>query len=244
VRAPVVVVAVARAPEEAEEGAPGQAVAVAAVVAADGVVDMERVEVKHIRQLLEILAVAGALMTAPLALAQNAYPTPEAAAEALVDGVARHDPDAIKAAVGPDYRQYIPASDRDPEDVTRFLEAWGRAHAIVRVDGDKAFLGAGTNGWTLPIPIVKTAAGWKFDPAAAPEEMRVRRIGRNELAAIEVARAYVDAQREYRARDWNGDGIAEYAMRPLSSPGKRDGLYWASLPGEPESPLGAEFADA
>jgi hypothetical protein len=101
-----------------------------------------------------------------------------------------------------------------------------------------------SNGWTLPIPIVKTAAGWRFDTKAAPEEMRVRRIGRNELAAIQVALVYTDAQSEYRARDWNGDGVREYATRGVSSPGKRDGLYWASLPGEPESPLGAEFADA
>ena len=74
--------------------------------------------------------------------------------------------------------------------------------------------------------------------------MRIRRIGRNELAAIQVALAYTDAQDEYHARDWNGDGVLQYAQRALSSPGKRDGLYWASLPGEPESPLGAAFADA
>ena len=96
----------------------------------------------------------------------------------------------------------------------------------------------------MPIPIVKTAAGWRFDVKAAPAEMRTRRIGRNELAAIQVALAYTDAQKEYHVRDWNGDGTLEYAKQGLSSPGKRDGLYWASLPGEIESPLGAEFADA
>jgi hypothetical protein len=96
----------------------------------------------------------------------------------------------------------------------------------------------------MPVPIVKTTAGWQFDTRLAPEEMRIRRIGRNEVAAIQVALAYTDAQNEYRARDWNGDGVLEYAKTGLSSPGKRDGLYWASLPGEPESPLGAEFAEA
>jgi hypothetical protein len=74
--------------------------------------------------------------------------------------------------------------------------------------------------------------------------MRIRRIGRNELAAIQVVLAYTDAQDEYHQRDWNGDGVREYARRALSTPGKHDGLYWASLPGEPESPLGPEFADA
>jgi hypothetical protein len=201
-------------------------------------------DMTNLTHILQVAAVAGVLAVAQPAFAQNAYPTPEAAAEALVDGIARHDGDAIKAAVGPDYRKYIPVGSVDPEDVTNFLAAWAQAHAIVRAGGDRAYLAAGKYGWTLPIPIVRTADGWRFDVAAAPEEMRQRRIGRNELAAIQVALAYTDAQNEYRAGDWNGDGIREYAARALSSPGRRDGLYWASLPGEPESPLGPEFADA
>ncbi len=215
-----------------------------AEVAADGVVETEQMNMTNIRYILNIAALAGCLGLAPLALGQNAYPTPEAAADALVDGIARHDGDAIKAAIGSDYRNYIPAARIDPEDVTNFLAAWSEAHQIVPAGSDKAFLSAGRHGWTLPIPIVKTAAGWHFDTKAAPEEMRLRRIGRNELAAIQVALAYTDAQREYHTRDWNGNGVLEYAMHALSSPGKHDGLYWASLPGEPESPLGAEFADA
>ncbi len=198
----------------------------------------------NFKYILNVAAMAAMLAVAPSTLAQNAYPTPEAAADALVDGIARHDGDAIKAAIGPDYRKYIPSASVDPADVTDFLEAWARAHKIVPAGNDRAYLGAGTKGWTLPIPIVKSAAGWRFDTKAAPEEMRVRRIGRNELAAIQVALAYTDAQKEYRQNDWNGDGVKEYAMHGLSTPGKHDGLYWASLPGEPESPLGAEFAEA
>ncbi len=205
---------------------------------------MEPTKMTTFKYTLNVAAMAALLAAAPCALAQNAYPTPEAAADALVDGIARHDGDAIKAAVGPDYRKYIPSASVDPEDVTDFLEAWARAHKIVPAGNDRAYLAAGTKGWTLPIPIVKSAAGWRFDTKAAPEEMRVRRIGRNELAAIQVALAYTDAQKEYRQKDWNGDGVMEYAMHGLSTPGRRDGLYWASLPGEPESPLGAEFADA
>jgi len=198
----------------------------------------------NFKHILKIAVLTASLALAPSAFAQNAYPTPEAAAEALVDGIARNDPDAIKAAAGSDYEKYFPSGQTDPEDVTNFLAAWARAHAIVPAGKDKVFLGVGTNGWTLPIPIVKTAAGWRFDTKAAPKEMRIRRIGRNELAAIQVALAYTDAQKEYHQTDWNGDGVPEYARRALSTPGKHDGLYWASLPGEPESPLGAEFADA
>jgi hypothetical protein len=223
-----------------------EAIAVVAVApaAADVDIEMECTNMTSLKYILNVAALAAALIAAPSAFAQNAYPTPEAAADALVDGIARHDRGAIEAAVGSSYAKYIPASSRDPEDVTNFLEAWAKAHSIVHAGPDKAFLSAGNHGWTLPIPIVKTAAGWRFDTAAAPEEMRVRRIGRNELAAIQVVLAYTDAQKEYHAGDWMGDGVAQYAMRPLSSPGKRDGLYWASLPGEPESPLGAAFADA
>lgn len=181
---------------------------------------------------------------ASAAAGQQAFPTPEAAADAFVDGMSRHDWDAVKVVVGPDWNKYIPKGSVGEDDITNFLEAWARAHKIVPAGADKAFLGAGTRGWTLPIPIVKTAAGWHFDVAGAPDEMRTRRIGRNELAAIQVALAYTDAQEEYFTRDRNGDGVKEFAQRGLSTAGKHDGLYWASLPGEEESPLGPEFADA
>jgi hypothetical protein len=247
VRVPQAEVALAQAAEEGADVRPagaGAVVPVGVVVVADGVVEMEHTNMKNMKRILNIIAVTAALALAPAAYAQKNYPTPEAAADALVDGIARHDGDAIKMVVGPDYNKYIPASHVDPDDVTNFLAAWARAHKIVPAGDDKAFLGAGTNGWTLSIPIVKTAAGWHFDTKGAPEEMRVRRIGRNELAAIQVALAYTDAQEEYRRNDWNGDGVKEYATRGLSTPGKHDGLYWASLPGEPESPLGPDFADA
>ena len=197
-----------------------------------------------IQHIFSVAILTGSLTIAPTVLAQNAYPTPEAAAEALVDGIARHDGSAIQAVIGADYRKYIPVASISEEDITGFLEAWAQAHRIVTTGGDQAYLAAGKHGWTLPIPIVRTAGGWRFDTKAAPGEMRIRRIGRNELGAILVSLAYTDAQDEYRQRDWNGDGVQEYAMRALSSPGKRDGLYFASLPGEPESPIGPEFADA
>ena len=108
----------------------------------------------NFKHLLQLAAVAASLALAPAAFAQNAYPTPEAAAEALVDGIARHDRDAIKAVAGSDYQKYFPSSKTDPEDVTSFLAAWARGHAIVPAGNDKAFLGVGKNGWTLPVPIV------------------------------------------------------------------------------------------
>ncbi len=190
---------------------------------------------------LGIAAFAGLVGTAN---AQQAYKTPEAAADALVDGIARNDDDQVKLVLGPDYRRFIPPGTESGTDKTNFLAAWARGHRIVTAGGDKAMLEVGSNGWTLPVPIVKTAAGWQFDARSAPAEMRARRIGRNELAAIQVALAYTDAQEEYYAKNPDRRPVKHFAMRNISSPGKRDGLYWASLPDEPESPLGAGFAGA
>jgi hypothetical protein len=145
--------------------------------------------------------------------------------------------------LGANYRRFIPADSVSHEDRLNFLEAWSRAHKVM-TNGDRAVVEAGRNGWTLPIPLVKSAAGWKFDVSAAPEQMRLRRIGRNELAAIQVALAYTDAQDEYFATNPDRQAVRHFAMRSLSTPGKRDGLYWPALSNEAESPLGAAFADA
>ena len=217
------------------------------VAAADGV-DMERTNMKNqidsrhaFRRSLGLALVAIAFALAPAAHAQKAYPTPAAAADAFVDGVARHDGDALKVVVGPDYRKYLPHANAD--DVTSFLEAWAKAHKIVAAGDAKAYLEVGVHGWTLPIPLVKTAAGWSFDTKATPDELRTRRIGRNELSVIEVVQACSDAQEDYFANDRNRNGAKDYAQKLLSTPGKRDGLYWATRPGEPESPLGSMVAE-
>lgn len=197
-----------------------------------------------IKYFVAITSLVGALSLASAMTAQRTYPTPEDAANALVEGVRKNDEATLAAAVGPDWRKYIPSGTVDPEDVRGFLSAWDEKHSIVPDGSDKAYVSAGQYGWRLPIPLVKADGGWRFDTAAAPREMRIRRIGRNELDAIQVALAYTDAQREYFTRDWDNDGHHEYAMRGVSSPGKHDGLYWPSLPDEPESPAGPEFADA
>ena len=195
------------------------------------------------RTALACVALAASMGLASAALAQKAFPSPEAAADALVTGLATSDDAAVREALGANYRRFIPADSVSSEDRLDFLEAWSRAHKVVTT-GDRAVVEVGRYGWTLPIPLVKSAAGWKFDVAASPEQMRLRRIGRNELAAIQVALAYTDAQDEYHAANPDRQAVKHYAMRSLSSPGRRDGLYWPALPDEEESPLGAAFADA
>jgi len=196
------------------------------------------------RVALAIALTAGFLAFAPAAHSQAVFATPDAATQALVDGIARSDEAQLNSVLGADYKRYIPDSASSYSDKLSFLEAWSRGHKIIDTGNGKAMLEVGTNGWTLPIPLVQSASGWRFNTRAAPAEMRTRRVGRNELAAIQVALAYTDAQEEYFAKDPDGKATKHFAQRALSSPGKRDGLYWASLPGESQSPLGPSFADA
>jgi hypothetical protein len=171
--------------------------------------------------------------------AQEVFPAPEAAVDALVDGLSRRDADKIRIVLGPDYGRLTPLDPVSEEDRAGFLAAWAQGHRV-ESDGAKARLVL-SDGWTLPIPIVRGGEGWAFDTRAGIEELRVRRVGRNELAVIEALHGYCDAQREYAEEDRNGDGVLEYARRFSSRPGQQDGLYWATPEGEPPSPAGPLF---
>ncbi len=186
---------------------------------------------------LRAFAVASLVLGASLAHAQAVYPTPEAAAQAFTDAIATNDEAALAKVLGKDHRRYVPEGSIGREDIYAYLGAWAQQHRIVedaqRVDGHpSARIEAGTDGWTLPIPLVKVANGWRFDMRAARDELLTRRIGRNERSAMQVALAVVAAQGDYRKT------AGRYADRFVSTPGKHDGLYWDTAPGEPESPLG------
>ncbi len=109
---------------------------------------------------------------------------------------------------------------------------------------NKAILIIGKDKWPFPIPLVKKNEGWVFDTMAGKEELLNRRIGKNELSAIMVCHAYVDSQREYVGRDYDGDGYLEYAQKFRSTKGKKDGLYWEAEEGEEQSPMGPYIARA
>lgn len=200
--------------------------------------------IKLNRLLASILLGSALALPAPAVLAggQQSFATPEAAMEAFGTAVIDSDEAALRAMFGANFRQLIPpvGAERRYE----FIEAWAKSHKI-EPDGDgRARIAAGQKGWTLPIPLEKTASGWRFDMKAGMDEIAVREIGRNELSAIQVVKAYADAQREYISRDRNGDGVPEYAQKIASSAGKMDGLYWPSKANEEPSPLGRLLADA
>ncbi len=209
-------------------------------------------------------AIAGVVLAslsavfAPLALAadtpaakvparlQQHFTTPQAATAALVAAVRDDDRARILAVLGPGSDKLISSGDpvADRQGRARFVAAFDK-NSRIELDGDaKATLVIGENDWPLPFPIVKRADGWRFDVRAGAEEILNRRIGRNELAAIQVCLAYVDAQREYAMTQGNRDGMHEYAKKLVSTSGKKDGLYWPTKEGQPLSPLGPLAAKA
>ena len=172
--------------------------------------------------------------------AQSSYATPEAAAKALYDAVKSDELKAIYAVLGPGSGPVIFSGDAVADNAMRddLITAWDKSLKVEREGDAKALLSIGPNETPFPFPLVKDAKGWHFDAQAGAEEVINRRIGQNELSAMKVCLAFVDAQREYAEVDRDGNGIIEYAQKLISSPGKRDGLYWPTKAGEPESPLG------
>ena len=126
----------------------------------------------------------------------------------------------------------------------RFVAAYDKHATIELQSDDRATLLVGEKDWPFPVPLVKSARGWSFDSVSGLRELLDRRIGRNELSAIQVCLAYVDAQREYASTAGNDGGIHEYARKFVSSSGRKDGLYWPTPDGAKPSPLGPLVAKA
>lgn len=175
----------------------------------------------------------------------QAFPTPQAAFDAFVAALKGDDEAAKRRMFGADFRKVIPTDVGNMAELRKqFLELYAAGNKVLVKDDKEAVLEAGTAGWTFPIPVVKTASGWSFDVAEGLERIRERIIGRNELSTIQTLLAVADAQYDYAQMDPMKTGTMQYARRIMSSPGKKDGLYWESGPGEPESPLGELIAKA
>jgi hypothetical protein len=188
---------------------------------------------------LAALVLAVGIGSAPAARAQAVYAQPQAAAAAFVAAVRDHDEAAMRTVLGAQWRSIMPPGGADDRDVQAFLRAAGEKTAITPERDGMVEVTVGNDPWTLPVPLVRRDGGWSFDLERAREQIVVRRIGRNELYAMQAMLAYVDAQRDYALADRNGDGVLEYAQKLLSSPGRRDGLIWDARLGD--SPLGPEF---
>ncbi|WP_084506479.1 DUF2950 domain-containing protein [Geminicoccus roseus] len=176
------------------------------------------------------------------------YASPDEAVGAVVEALEARDREALVAVFGPESEDVVFTGDagRDRANWSGFLEDWREANRIVTSEnGQTATLFVGRDQWPFPAPLEKEADGrWSFDAEAARTEVLERRIGRNELDVIDLLRAYVRVQSDYRKTDWDGDGVMEFASSILSDSGTRDGLYWPAEAGAPESPIGDFVARA
>jgi len=186
------------------------------------------------------------LASVSVANAQQSFKSPEDAMTALVSATKDNWPKGVVAVLGSDGADIVSSGDKvaDEEMRQKFLAAYDAKHEVKKQGDEKAVMIIGTEDFPFPIPLARQGAAWRFDTAAGRLEVLYRRIGRNELAAIQACLAYVDAQNEYAEKNRAGAGGATYAQRIVSHSGKKDGLYWPTAPGEEASPLGELVAQA
>jgi len=197
---------------------------------------------RHVRFLAGLAAIVGLGLLIPSAHAQQSFNSPDDAATALVAAVKYGMRQDVLKVLGAEGEDIVNSGDdvADADTRNKFVSAYDAKHSL-HVEGKRATLIVGSDDFPFPIPLVHTKAGWEFDTAEGRQEILYRRIGRNELDAIHTALAFVDAQDEYAGKD-RGEGPGVYAQRIISSPGKKDGLYWPSDTND--SPLGQLAAEA
>lgn len=174
------------------------------------------------------------------------YPDPSQAVEAFVAALSASDQAAMLVVMGPEAADLLSSGDaeRDADARQRFLDGYEVFHGLADVAEGRKDLVIGRELWPFPVPLVQGEAGWHFDPDAAREEILSRRIGLNELDVIDLLSKVAAVQTAFRAVDYDGDGVMEYAASILSTPGQRDGLYWPHEEGTLDSPLGDKVAQA
>jgi len=177
---------------------------------------------------------------------QLSFATAEEAVRVLVDAARAKDTKAMLAIFGPEAKGVIISDDEavNKDLFERFVKAFQENNRLDMSTDNKAFLYVGNNEWPFPVPIVKKTDRWSFDTKDGRTEILHRRIGRNELGAVQSCLAYVDAQKDYARMVGQKDGTTQYARKFMSDPGTRNGLYWETKEGEEPSPLGLFMARA
>jgi len=185
---------------------------------------------------------------APAAVHQRTFDTPKAAADALVAAAESYDLSALKDILGPDGADLVVTKDavQDKNQLAAFAAKAKEKSEIVpdKKNPNLAILSIGDQDWPMPIPIVKKSGKWLFDSKAGRREVLYRRIGSNELGAIDACRNYVDAQHEYALAKHDGSQLNQYAQKIVATPGKQDGLAWKNADGTAAGPLSDTLAQA
>ncbi len=194
------------------------------------------------------LALLVAVPLAAVAAPQETFATPDAAVDALMAALKADSDSAMIGIFGEDHKSLVINADRAAASATRakILAAMQTMRVLQAPSPDRRVLVIGDEAWPVPIPLVRAGDRWRFATEEGEDEIVNRRIGANERNAIYVLRAYLDAQREYAARDRDGDGVLQYAQKLASAPGKQDGLYWPAdtAKGEEASPFGPLIAES
>jgi len=178
--------------------------------------------------------------------AEQTFPSAEEASQALVTALQNDDQQGLLKVLGPDAKGIISSGDEteDKNDREQFVKRYGQMHRLVTEPDGTTTLYIGAENWPSPIPLMHDASGWYFDTAAGKKEILYRRVGKNELAVIAVCHELVDAEKEYYGQPPDGNSDKQYAQKIFSDPDKKDGLYWKTVSGEAESPIGPLVASA
>jgi hypothetical protein len=209
---------------------------------------MNNIAMKMTRARTALALVALAMLAAGCAGKKeeaSGFATPEAAVAALVAALEKDDTAALAGLLGPGTEDLLSSGDAvaDKTDRAEFLAKYKAKHSLA-ADGDRMMLTVGDNEWPMPIPLVQRDGKWVWDGAAGVDEMIYRRVGENELGAIDVMYGYVNAQNAYASEGRDGDPAGIYALKLISDEGMHNGLYWPTAEGETPSPAGPFVAAA
>jgi Protein of unknown function (DUF2950) len=190
--------------------------------------------------------VGGHALAATHASFGEGFASQDAALKALIGAMRTDDTAAEVKILGPESKNLVSSGDSvaDKAVKTRIVSAYDQMHRFANGPDRRIFVYLGADNWPMPIPLVKRGSKWYFDTAYGKGEIMARRIGRNELDAIQVCRAIVDAEHHYASQVQTGEDGKQYAQRFLSEEGKHNGLFWKAAAGEPPSPLGPLIVSA
>lgn len=174
----------------------------------------------------------------PVEVGQQTFSSAGEASQALVAALQKDDAQSLLSVLGPNAKGILASGDEteDKRNRKQFVEKYQQMHRLVTEPDGTTTLYTGAENWPTPIPLLHRGNSWYFDTAAGKQEILYRRVGANELTVIQVCHELADAQKEYYAQPH--DGVRQYAQKLLSDPDKHNGLYWKTVSGEAESPLG------